>query len=252
MPLDEPQPQPTGRRRATLLVFTLDAAGERARRRLLPRRLGAWETALYRDSLDATLATGRANRCELAVCAPRRLPLGADVDQFAQEGRGFGARLRHAVSRRQPSPRRPLVVVGSDTPGLAARHVADALERLAEQPDRLVVGPSSDGGFYLLAATRPVDELLAEVRWLRRDTLASLLAAARARGVEVSLLTPLTDLDRAADLDRLLARGEAPVPGWLRSLLELLRSLRRPALPPTLGRPRPGRLSLVAARAPPV
>ena len=38
MPLDRPCPQPVARRGATLLVFTLDAAAERARRRLLPGR----------------------------------------------------------------------------------------------------------------------------------------------------------------------------------------------------------------------
>jgi 2-phospho-L-lactate guanylyltransferase (CobY/MobA/RfbA family) len=251
MSFDRSRPEPTGRPRATLLVFTLDAASERARRRLLPGRLGSWELALYRESLDATLAAGRANGCELTVCAPRPLRLAGDVEQFAQRGRGFGDRLRQAVASQAPSPEQPLVVVGSDTPELAPRHVAAALERLGEDPDRLVVGPSPDGGFYLLAAARPVDELLDEVRWQRPDTLASLLAAARARGIEVSLLEPLADLDRTADLEDWLARGTAATAAWLRGLVASLRLLRRPVLPSTLGRPRLGRLATVPVRGPP-
>ena len=251
MPLDRPCPKPADRHRATLLVFTLDAAGERARRQLLPDRLGSWELALYRDCLDAALAAGRANGCALRVCAPSRLALTGDVEQFAQRGHGFGERLRRAISRHGPAPGRPLVVVGSDAPGLAPRHVADALGRLVEHPDRLVVGPSPDGGFYLLAAARPLDELLAEVGWLRSDTLASLLAAARARGIEVSLLAPLADLDHAADLEGWLARGAALASPWLRGLMVLLRRLRRPPLPPTLGRPALGRVAIVPARGPP-
>ncbi len=251
MPLDRPRALPSGRHRATLLVFTLDAECERARRRLLPGRLGSWELALYRESLDTALAAGRANGCALTVCAPRRLPLTADVEQYAQEGRGFGIRLRRAIHRREPSPRRPLVVVGSDTPGLAPRHVAVALERLAERPDRLVVGPSPDGGFYLLAAARPVDDLLAEVRWLRSDTLASLIAAARRRGIEIVLLSPLADLDRAADLEAWLKGRVAPMFPWLDALLALLRRLRRPPLPPRLGRPLLARVARRPARAPP-
>jgi 2-phospho-L-lactate guanylyltransferase (CobY/MobA/RfbA family) len=241
----------TGRHPATLLVFTLDPLGERARRRLLPGRLGSWELALYRQCLDAALAAGRANGCALSVCAPRRLPLADDVEQFPQEGCGFGPRLRRAVASRQPSPERPLVVVGSDAPELEPRHVADALAHLEEKPDGLVVGPSPDGGFYLLAAARPLDELLAEVAWLQGDTLASLLAAAQARGVEVSLLAPLADLDRAADLTDWLHRRDRSTAPWLRRLVALLHRLRRPPLPRTLGRPLVGRAALVPARGPP-
>lgn len=251
MPPAPANPQPGDRRRATLLIFTLDAAAERARRRLLPDRLGSWEMAIYRDCLDAALVAGRANGCHLKVCAPRRLPLAEDVEQMPQEGRGFGARLRHAVSRQRPAARRPLVILGSDTPGLEPRHVAEALDRLAGRPDALVVGPSPDGGFYLLATARPVDDLLAEVAWLGDGTLASLVAAARSRGLEVSLLEPLADLDRAADLDGWLKRREALASPWLRQLVALLRRLRRPPLPLTLGRPRLARVSLVTARGPP-
>lgn len=249
---DRPHQTTGARAGGTLLVFTLDPARERARRRLLPGRLGSWEVALYRDCLDAALAAGRASGCRLSVCAPRRLPLADDVEQFAQQGAGFGERLRRAVSRRRPAPGRPLVVVGSDAPGLEPRHVAGALERLARQPDQLVVGPSPDGGFYLLAAAFPVDELLAEVAWRRCGARASLLAAARARGIAVSLLEPLADLDRAADLDGWLARRRAPGPSWLRALADLLRQLRRPPRPLALGRTRPGSPVLVAARGPPL
>ena len=251
MTLDRPCPLPAGRPAARLLVFTLDATGERARRRLLPGQLVGWELAIYRQSLAAALAAGRANGCRLSVCAPRRLRLADDVDHFSQQGRSFGARLRRAIARRGPAPGQPLVVVGSDAPGLAPPHVAAALERLAENPDRLVVGPSPDGGFYLLAAARPVDELLAEVRWRRRDTLASLLAAARARGVEVALLPPLADLDRPADLEGWLARGGAAMAPWLAGLAALLRRRRRPPLRATLGRPLAGRPAPVTARGPP-
>lgn len=246
-----PSQQPAAHQPATLLVFTLDAARERARRRLLPARLGGWELALYRECLDAALAAGRANRCDLKVCAPRRLELAGDVEQLPQPGRGFGTRLRRAIDGQRPAPGAPLVVVGADTPGLEAGHVAAALTRLAERPDRLVVGPSPDGGFYLLAAARPVDELLGEVSWRRRDTLASLLAAARARGIEVALLAPLADLDRAADLDGWLGRSAAAAPAWVRQLAALLRRLRRPLLPPILGRPLPVPVRPLAARGPP-
>lgn len=235
----------------TLLVFTLGADRERARRRLLPGRLGSWELALHRACLEAVLAAGRANGCRLRVCAPQRLQLADDAEQLPQDGPDFGRRLRRAVARQRPSAGRPLVLVGSDVPGLAASHVAEALTRLRNDPRRLVIGPSPDGGFYLLASARPLDGLLAAVAWQRTDTLASLLAAARAAGVRVSLLAPLADLDRAADLARWLRhRHESAVP-WRASLLALLRRLRRPPLPVTLGRPLPCRVPVRSGRGPP-
>jgi glycosyltransferase A (GT-A) superfamily protein (DUF2064 family) len=251
MPPDPTIDPSAGPGRATLLVFTLDAAGERARRRLLPAGLGAWETALYRDCLHTALAAGRAAGCSLAVCAPRHLPLSEDVTQFEQHGSGFGDRLGRALGRFRPSATRPLLVVGSDTPGLTGRHLAEALARLADRPGQLVVGPSPDGGFYLLAAARPVEELLGEVRWLRSDTLESLRAAARARGIEISLLAPLADLDGAADLDAWLARGAARLSTWLRWLAAQLRGHRRPLATRRLGRPRRYSPARVPARGPP-
>jgi 2-phospho-L-lactate guanylyltransferase (CobY/MobA/RfbA family) len=248
---DRPDQGPADHHPATFLVFTLGATAERARRRLLPSQLGPWELAIYRGCLDAALTAGRVNGCRLRVCTPRQLDLAEDVEQFPQEGRGFGARLRRAVARQRPSPTRPLVVVGSDAPGIEPAHVASALQRLRQRPDRLVVGPSPDGGFYLLAAARPVDELLTEVAWLGAATLASLKRAARARGIEISLLAPLADLDQAADLEGWLARREAPALPWLRSLLHTLRRLRRPPLRPVLGAPLSCRVVLAAGRGPP-
>ncbi len=237
--------------RPTLLVFTLGPRRERARRRLLPSRLAAWELALHRDCLAAALAAGRANGCRLRVCSPRRLAPAGDVEHRPQAGGGFGERLRRAMAGERPSATSPLVVVGSDAPGLGRRQVAAALAELSRTPGRLVVGPSPDGGFYLLAADRPVDDLLAAVAWRRSDTLASLLAAAHSGGVEVTLLEPLADLDRAADLGRWLAGLRRLPLSWLDALRRLLRRLCRPPLPPVVGRLRPAAARAARGRSPP-
>lgn len=238
----------------TLLIFTLGPHRESGRRRLLPGRWRTLEDSLHRRGLEAALAAGRACGCRIEVAAPRRLDLPEDVLQAPQRGRGFAARLRSAVAAARSRSTGPLLVVGTDCPDLSAAHLADALERLRRDPGGVVLGPARDGGFYLLAADGPLDDELAEVRWCRSDTLATLLAALRRRGRRADLLEPLRDLDRTADLELWLARGGPAARPWRelrRRLLALFARLRRPLPLSGPARPLPARVRTAPGRAPP-
>ena len=241
-------------REPSLLVFTLSPAGERRRKRLLPGRLAPLERTLHRGSLDAALEAGRANGCRLEVSSPEALAVGADVRSVEQRGAAFGDRFRGAVHAAHERAEGPLVVVGSDVPGLTGDHVGRALESIGDERDRVVVGPSPDGGFYLLASNRPLDAELESVRWCTPRALESLIAALRASGLEVSLLEPLRDLDRVRDLTLWLstdARRSELWRGWAARLRSLLAALTRPPAPRSLGRPDAAGLPAFAGRAPP-
>ncbi|HEX9671192.1 MAG TPA: DUF2064 domain-containing protein [Thermoanaerobaculia bacterium] len=237
----------------TLLVFTLGAPAERARRPLLPRRLAPLEVGMRRACAEEALAAGRAAGLAVAISSPAPLGLGADFE-LAQGGGPFGLRLEEAMAAAFARGAAPLVVVGADTPGLAAAHLRRALDLLAARPDAVVVGPSPDGGLYLLAARRPIPGL-ADVRWCRADTLASLLAALRAAGRPVELLPPLADLDRPADLAGWLSGekgdGGAPLTLWRTLLARALAALARPPRPRRLDPPSAAPVPPLPARAPP-
>lgn len=247
----------------TLLVFTLGASRDAERRRLLPARLRPLEVGVHEACLEAALDAGRACGCRLEVCSPTHLDLPEDVRYADQTGSGFGPRLERALGAAFERGEGPVLVVGTDVPGLDARHLARALESLAADPDRVVLGPSPDGGFYLLAASRPIDclgtggldtgGLGTAVRWCRRDTLRSLVRALRAAGRPVTLLDPLEDLDRPTDLDRWLAARAGRELRW-RTLAGLLRqalaAVRRP-LPALAPRLRPAFAAATAGRSPP-
>jgi hypothetical protein len=246
----------------TLLVFTLGAVRDAGRRRLLPARLRTLEVGVHEACLEAALDAGRACGCRLEVCSPAPLDLPADVRYAAQTGSGFGPRLERALGEAFGRSEGPVLAVGTDVPGLSGRHLACALESLAADPDRVVLGPSPDGGFYLLAASRPIDclgtgGLGTAVRWCRPDTLRALVRALRAAGRPVTLLDPLEDLDRPADLERWLAdrsRHALREVGW-RALVSLLRralaAARRP-LPAVASGVRPTFAAAVAGRSPPL
>ena len=232
---------------ATLLVFTLGEECESRRRRLLPSSFGSLERRFHRACLDRTLAAGRAAGLKLQVSSPNDLVLEADVERRQQRGADFGERVRRAVAEafaasqsptasHSPAGDAPVVLVGTDVPGLDEGHLRRTLDLLDGAPERVVVGPSPDGGFYLLAAARPFGDALQEVQWCCRSTLRSLRRALRRAGRELVLLPALADLDRRADLERWLARRRRGVRrlaglSWRRlvaTLAALLAELRRP------------------------
>jgi len=219
----------------TLLVFTLGPAAECARKRLLPAALRADERRLHERCLEEVLAAGREAGCRVLVSAPAGAALPAAADRRTQEGDGFAERLERAMEAAREGDS-PLLVVGSDLPGLTAAALARAVEALAADPDHVVLGPSPDGGLYLLAAARPLPSLAA-VRWCGAHARADLQALLAGAGRPVVLLEPLADLDRAPDLARLL-RARRVATGLWRELLALLaRLLAALARPPAPRRP---------------
>lgn len=238
----------------TLLVFTLGPPCESRRRPLLPRRLQQAEIGLRRACLETTLEAGREAGCRLMVSAPGPLDLPPEVERVPQAGKGFGERLAGAVALASRRSEGPVLVVGTDVPGLTAGHLRQALALLLEDPGRVVLGPSPDGGIYLLAAARPLDALLPGIRWCCAQTLASLRSALAAAEIQVTLLPLLADLDRPADLAAWLAQKREARDVWwalLGQLDELLALLRRPLLPRVAGSPTGGAIPVLSGRSPP-
>ena len=87
------------------------------------------------------------------------------------------------------------IVIGSDSPSLPTSLVTDATRAL--QTADLVLGPTHDGGYYLIGV-RGEAPIFDRVRWSTPHALADTLAANRGR--DVRLLSPWYDIDTAADL----------------------------------------------------
>ena len=162
-------------KRQTLLVFTRGVESEAACRRLLPARLAPMERALHRECLSATLRAGRDAGCRVVVSSPTAMRLPAAAAYERQRGRNFGERIGAAMRRVHADADGAVMVVGTDAPGLTANHLERAGNHLERHPNAVVVGPSRDGGFYLLASRRSLERELDGVSWCTGDTLRSLL-----------------------------------------------------------------------------
>lgn len=238
----------------TLLVFTLGPGREQARKRWFKGRFESLERELHQRCLERVLEAGRAVGCRLRVSSPGGVPLVPDAVSDRQAEDGFRCRLLGAIRRADDESQGPLIVVGTDSPQLDADILRRTREALAENPDEVVLGPAADGGVYLLAAARSVVAELANVRWRSRHTCRSLIAALRAAGRPVRLLSPLEDLDSRRDLERWLATDRSATAGW-NSLLAALRGAMRElaALPSRVEFtvPEPAWCRVPVGRAPP-
>jgi rSAM/selenodomain-associated transferase 1 len=110
----------------------------------------------------------------------------------------LGQKMASAFAEAFRRGARRVALVGSDVPSIAREDVLDALESLDEHD--VVVGPATDGGYYLLALKRPEPELFRDVPWSTADVLATTLDRAAGLGHSVRVLRARGDVDTAEDL----------------------------------------------------
>jgi rSAM/selenodomain-associated transferase 1 len=91
-----------------------------------------------------------------------------------------------------------VAIIGTDCPGLRAAHLTQAFALL--ETHEVVLGPATDGGYYLLGLRQPQPELFQNKAWSTKSVLTDTMADARRLGLRVALLPELRDVDTAADL----------------------------------------------------
>ena len=130
--------------------------------------------------------------------------LGADLELRPQAEGDLGRRMSEAFDELLDEVE-AVALVGTDLPDLEASTVEEAFQRLADHD--VAIGPATDGGYYLIAASRPHPRLFADMEWSHPRVLRRTLERAAAEGLDVALLTPHTDVDTVADLPPELAAG---------------------------------------------
>lgn len=133
-------------------------------------------------------------------------PPWSDPPGFAQEGETLSERLYYGLDL---ALRRHLMAaaIGSDHPTLARDHVERAFRELENGAD-VVLGPATDGGYYLIALRAPVlsTSLFQGISWSTDQVFAQTLERCRRLGLAVELLPAAADVDTPEDLAALAAR----------------------------------------------
>jgi rSAM/selenodomain-associated transferase 1 len=177
-------------------------------------------TGLYRCLLDDTVTLAQSlDGVEVAVMCPEtdvedlERTVGNAVPVVPQMGNGLAAALASVFAYFESAGYSRIVALNSDSPHLPTSVLQAAFE-LLEKCD-MVVGPTHDGGYYLVGAKMSHPGLFSTDAMGTRNALEALLIKARALGLSLGLTDPFYDIDEAADLDRLteelrLTPGKAP------------------------------------------
>lgn len=149
--------------------------------------------------------------------------LAPDFALIPQRGDDLGSRLANSFSALLSDGYAAALMIDSDTPTLPRAFLEQALELIARPEVDVVLGPSEDGGYYLIGLRRLHRELFDAMAWSTPRVLAETLRRARGLGLNVVCLPPWFDVDTGEDLERLrasLAALPGPEPRHTRRFLE--------------------------------
>jgi len=120
-----------------------------------------------------------------------------------QSGGDLGARMASAFDVLLARGHSPVLVIGSDTPSLPRTVFHDALARFAEPEIDLVLGPSDDGGYYLIGLRARHPELFDAMPWSSDRVAQETVRRGEKAGLGIAVLPRWFDVDTPADLARL-------------------------------------------------
>ncbi|REJ65048.1 MAG: glycosyltransferase [Planctomycetota bacterium] len=127
---------------------------------------------------------------------------GDDWHLLPQGDGDLGERMASFFAEMFAQSRGPVVLLGSDSPTLPLHYVVSAFAALQRVP--VAIGPSDDGGYYLLGLAEMVPEVFADIDWSTPQVLAQTQSRLQTTGREFELLPAWYDVDDMQGLERLM------------------------------------------------
>jgi hypothetical protein len=171
-----------------------------------PQRAADFSACFLRDVAAAIEAVPEAiGRKGYGIYAPAgaeaelRRALPPSFDLLLQADAGFGALLLNAA-RALLARHDCVLLVNSDSPTLPSAFLVEAVAALRRPGDRVVVGPSCDGGYYLIGLKSAHGRLFEDVPWGTSEVARRTFERAAEIGLEVARLPEWYDVDDAESL----------------------------------------------------
>jgi uncharacterized protein len=210
-----------------IAVMAKASAPGRAKTRLVPPlsydEAAALNTAFLQDVTDNMLLAARhaAPRAGIAAYAAYGPPgsedffrhnLSASIGLIPAWLPNFGDCLYHTISEIFARGHAAAVVLNADSPTLPTALLNETADMLAQPGDRAVLGPSNDGGYYLLGLKAPHRRMFDDITWSTEHVAEQTLERAREIKLDVHLLPEWYDVDDIDCLRRLHGELHRPEP----------------------------------------
>lgn len=194
--------------RERLIIFTRYPEPGKTKTRLIPA-LGPERAAFLQQWMtEHTLTQAQLLQTNLPIelevrftGGNRRLMrswLGRGLIYQGQGDGDLGQRMAQAFAGAFKAGRQRVVMIGIDCPDLDAVILSKAFQEL--QQHDLVLGPATDGGYYLIGLQRWVPQLFQGIAWSTDRVWEQTIAIAQQHHLSVGSLPPLDDIDRPEDL----------------------------------------------------
>ncbi|MGB3145598.1 MAG: DUF2064 domain-containing protein [Maribacter sp.] len=199
-------------KKTALLVFSLSAEKEIERKHIFDKNFKKESKAFFNLLISHTKSVAQQS--------------GADVfwvDEHHQTGADFSTRLTNAFQELFDAGYKNVVSIGNDCPDLTEELLKEAVQKLHTK--KLIVGPSSDGGVYLLGINRDIFDknAFSQLPWQTAALQQSLKNHFHSQKIEVAVLNELTDLDTARDVRYYAKNNKGTVLGrYLRVITSLI------------------------------
>ncbi len=203
-------PKVDEQRHSALVVMAKPARIGEVKTRLCPPLTLAQASDLHECLLQDTVA--KMERCLSAQLWIAFTPEGEETFRrtfgergklLSQRGRDLGERMHHIFEDLSHLGYRKIVVLGSDIPTMPLSSVEQAFHLLRCNGEDVVLGPASDGGYYLIGLKTPVEEIFHRILWSNAAVLENTEQRISELGLRLALLPLAYDIDLEGDLKRL-------------------------------------------------
>jgi hypothetical protein len=188
-----------------LILFAKDPVEGQVKTRLnslldAPTILDLYQHFL-RDSIDKICAVPEVDRF-IGIASEPKTSYFDDVSRnhpvrlFVQKGVNLGERMRQAFEDRFREGYERVIIIGSDSPTLPTAYIEQALQ----SEKNVVIGPSTDGGYYLVGMKKKVTDIFEGVSWGTDRVLSETLNVLKDQRAEAELLPVWYDVDLPEDL----------------------------------------------------
>ncbi len=194
-----------------LLIFSRFPIPGQAKTRLIPALGSKGAARLHRRMTEHAVTMARSvlgkkpgTDTDIAVCytgASRkhfRSWLGDDVKYISQPGGDLGTRMQQAFKTALQGDRQAAIIFGTDVPGITSDILLLAGSSLDDHD--IVIGPATDGGYYLLGMKMVYPELFVNIDWGTKRVYSQTRKIIQDLGLLAAELPLLSDVDRPDDL----------------------------------------------------